>query len=87
MRGPWMRAALRQILPAHHDMVDAGMPSDKVIEILARIGLVAHQEAPLSEAEILNEHRVAGQSAVSRRLTTSSRQNQTSDFGCSQRQT
>ena len=61
MRGPGMRAPLRQVLPAHQDMVDAGMTSDKVIEVLARIGLVAHQETPFAEAEILNEHRIAAQ--------------------------
>ena len=61
MRGPGMRAALREILPAHHDRIGARMARDEVIEILARIGLVAHQETRIAEAEILNEQSVAGQ--------------------------
>jgi hypothetical protein len=37
------------------------MARDEVIEILARVGLVAHQEIGIAEAEILNEQSVAGQ--------------------------
>ena len=64
MRDPRVRAALRQVLPAHENMVHDGMPCGKVIEILACVGLVAHQEAPFAEAEILNENSVAGQFTV-----------------------
>ncbi len=59
MRDPRMRASLRQILPAHHDVVGPGMRRDEMIEILARIGLVAHDEALFAETEILDERRVA----------------------------
>ena len=61
MRDPGMRAVLRQVLPAHQNVIHAGMPRDMVIEILACVGLVAHQEARFAEAEILNEDGVAGQ--------------------------
>ena len=61
VRGPGMRAALREILSAHHDRIGARMARDEVIEILARIGLVAHQETGIAEAKILNEQSVAGQ--------------------------
>ena len=61
MGRPGMRAPLRQILPAHQYEVHAAMLRDKVIEILARIGLVVHQEALFAEAQILDEDGVAGQ--------------------------
>ena len=61
VRGPGVRAALRQVLPAHQDIVHDGAPSDKVIDVLARVGLVAHQEAPFSKTEILNQDGVQAQ--------------------------
>ena len=61
VRGPGMRAALREILSAHHDRIGARMARDEVIEILARVGFVAHQETGIAEAEVLNEQSVAGQ--------------------------
>ena len=61
MRGPGMRAALREVLAAHHDEPGARMARDEVIEILARIGLVAHQEVRIGEPEILDEQGVARQ--------------------------
>ncbi len=61
VRGPRMRAALSEVLAAHHDIAGARMGRDEMIEILARIGFVAHQEVWIGEAEILDEQRVARQ--------------------------
>ena len=62
MRDPGKSAALRQVLPAHQNKVQPGMPRDMVVDILACVGLVVHQEATVPETEILNEDGVAGQS-------------------------
>jgi hypothetical protein len=39
VRNPWMGATLRQILTAHRYEPDAGMASNKMVDILAGIGL------------------------------------------------
>ena len=59
MRGPGICAALRQILPAHQDVVQARMLSNVMVEILAGVGLVVHQEAPIAETKVLDENGVA----------------------------
>ena len=64
MRSPGICPALRQILPAHQNVVQARMPRDIMIEILTGVGFVVHQEAPLAEAKILDEDRVAGQLTI-----------------------
>ena len=38
-------AALGEVLPAHHHRTAARMPGDMVVDVLRRIGLVAHDEA------------------------------------------
>ena len=40
------------------------MPRDMMVEILAGVGLVVHQEAPFAEAKILDEDGVARELAV-----------------------
>ena len=53
-----------KILPAHHNVAEARMPGNMVIEILADVGLVVHQEALIAEPEILDEDGVAGEGRV-----------------------
>ena len=59
MRRPGIGAALGEILPGHQDIAGARMAGDEMIEVLARVGLVAHQKIPLPQAEILNKDGVA----------------------------
>ena len=47
VRDPRMPAVLRKILPPHEDRTHAGMPGDMMVDVLARIGLIVHQEAPV----------------------------------------
>src|SRR5271155_314197 len=58
-----MRAALRQILSAHHRVARPSALCDMVIDILTCVGFVVHEEIRIAEAEILNEYDVARQLA------------------------
>src|SRR6516164_210508 len=58
---PGMLASLREILPPHQERTHPRMASDVMIEVLARVRLVVHQESRLAEAEILDEDGVAGE--------------------------
>src|SRR4029077_18104946 len=59
MRYPGMPAALRKILARHENRTHAGMVPDMMIEVLAGVGFVVHQEPGVPEAEVRNEQRVA----------------------------
>ena len=60
VRGPWMRSALRQILPAHQNKDPAPMARDVMVRVLAGVGLVVHEKARIAKPEILDEDGVAG---------------------------
>ena len=62
-------------------MTQARMTRDVVVEILACVSLVVHQEALIAEPQILDQNSVAGKSSSLRRLTISTRQNHAFSFG------
>ena len=59
VRDPGVRAALRQVLPAHHHRPAARVTGDVVVDVLRGVGLVVHDEAAIAQAEVLHEDRVA----------------------------
>ena len=60
MSEPRVPAALRQILAVHDHRAEAGMAGDGVVGVLRAVGLAVHQETAFAEADILDEHNVAG---------------------------
>ena len=53
MRHPRVAAALRQVLPAHHDWPQARVHGDVVVDVLRSVRIVVHEEATLAEADVL----------------------------------
>ena len=58
VRDPRVPAALRQILPAHHHRSAARVVSDVVVDVLRRVGFVAHEEAAIAQADVLHQDRI-----------------------------
>src|SRR6516165_1711971 len=64
VRYPGMLPGLRQILTGHEDRTHARMLRNVMIEVLARVGFVVHQEPGVPEAEVLYQQRIARERLV-----------------------